>query len=226
MERAYYCRAQSENTGEKIINKDIIKKKLYSRSEYANAMSEDSFSKWLHHTVTSTAVWSFSDRILRYFRKFRLIRLVFTAISYIFTFLGTGVAFIAFSAILLFVLPILALFGIAIVFASVLERKKICAEMEQILENKSVIVFFSERDNENLSCAFQKKMILEHASENGCVSILVSPYFISPKGLFKKSFYISVREEGDRIFTVRKYVFFALKNKILKSKCASTVFFY
>ena len=189
-------------------------------------LSKNSVSEWISETVKKTLVWSVFDRLLSYFHQIRIVRLIFSVISYTVTILGTGVAFVIFATLVLFVLPFIALCAIAIVFISVLQRKKVCRQMSSLLSEKNVLVFLCDRNSDISQSAFGQKVVLDHAKDENCVSVIVSPYLISHKGLIRSDAYISFREEKENVFTVRKYVYFDLKRKVLEKKCANTIFFF
>lgn len=208
----------------KIINKDLIEKKLWLRRECATMLSKDSVSEWLSEAVKKTFVWSVFKKLISYFRQIRIVRIIIAVIGYTVTLLGTGVAFVIFATVALFILPIVALFTIAIIFISVLQRKKVCRQMEENLHGKNVLVFLCDKKTD-IANSFGKAIVLDHARKENCVVLIISPYLISPKGLESKESYISFRQEYENVYTVRKYVYFDLKRKILTKKCESTMFF-
>lgn len=196
------------------------------RRENADATENGSYFAWLKSSLRATAFTSFFQKALKYFRRFRLIRTLFTVFSYIFTFLGTGVALIIISVIFLVIMPILAIFGFAAVFISVFKRNKVCAFMNQELKDKKVFVFFPPRDPKYYKCPFFVGNCQDMANAENSAVIVVTPYFMLSEGIFSRHAFLTVRKESDNIYTVRKYIFFTLRKRVLERNTKRTVYFY
>ncbi len=185
-----------------------------------------SFTAWLRHIFKSTTPVKIFKRIYRYFRRFTLIRTVILVSSYIFTFLGTGIAFIVITAIFLVIMPLFALICFAFVFASLLDRKKTHKKMSEALGEKNVFVFLPARNDSFEKSNFFRGNCLELASKKDCAVLIVSPYYILKKGIGGKNFFFSVREESKNIYIIRRYAFFYLRKRLLDTSDRQTVYFY
>lgn len=97
--------------------------------------------------------------------------------------------------------------------------------MAENLLGKNVLVFLCDRKTD-IGNSFGKRIVIDFVKEKNCAVLIISPYLISPKGLNKNDAYISFRQECDNVYTVRKYVYFDLKRKILTKKCENTVFLF
>ncbi len=196
------------------------------RRENADASENGSYFAWLKGSLKAAVFTSFFQKALKYFRRFRLIRTLFTVFSYIFTFLGTGVALIIVSVIFLVIMPILAVFGFAAVFISVFKRKKVCAFMKHELSGKEVFIFFPPRDPKYYKCPFFVGNCQDMVKSENSAVIVVTPYFMAAKGINSHRAFLTVRKESDNIYTARKYIFFTLRKRVLEKNTKRTIYFY
>ena len=164
-------------------------------------------------------------RGVKYFRRFRLIRTVFTVFSVVFTLLGTGLAVLVLTVISLVVLPVAVLCGFAVVFASAVLRRRAIRGIEGELRGKRVSVFFPEREGKGLDSTFLDGVCRRLADEGETV-LVVTPYFISPSGLGGRGGFLAYRKESESVYLVRRYLFFALRKKLLETETERTVCYY
>ena len=196
------------------------------RRENADASESSSYFAWLKSSIKAAAFTSFFQKVLKYFRRFRLIRTLFTIFSYIFTFLGTGVALIIVSAIFLIIMPIFAVVIFAAVFLSVFKRKKVCAFMKEELNEKKVFVFIPPRDPKYYNSPFFVGNCRDMAKSENSAVIVVTPYFMDAKGINSHRAFLTLRKESDNIYTVRRYIFFTLRKRVLEKDTERNVYFY
>ena len=82
--------------------------------------------------------------------------------------------------------------------------------MRTILEGREVYVLFLTK-HENPFLAQNAKSL---AMQENCTVLIVSPYWISGRGLFAARFFCTVRKETENIYLVRRYYLFMLKRKV------------
>lgn len=59
-------------------------------------------------------------------------------------------------------------------------------------------------------------MVRENAANEGCFSVVVTPYFMSMRGIGEqKSPFMIARQEQENILIIRRHFYFALKKKII-----------
>ncbi len=71
----------------------------------------------------------------------------------------------------------------------------------------------------NVSDAWAKELAKE-----GNAAVLISPYWISPRGLRGKEFYFTIRMEEQNLYLIRRYYFFSLRKSVLREE--NTVIVY
>jgi hypothetical protein len=104
-------------------------------------------------------------------------------------------------------------------------RKKAFKKLSQFIKNKNIYVTFASRGRhfEENSCFMSTVSML---ATNGNYVIIVSPYFISSKGVCKNNFYPVVRFETNNVCIVRKYAFFALRSRLLSGNNRRVSYIY
>ncbi len=163
------------------------------------------------------------DRAMKYYKPFRIIRRIFTVISLTVTFLGTGVALLVLTVLSLVVLPLAVLCGMAAVSVSMLGVKRARRRLEQELGGRCVEIVFPSRermrDGSELLCAWA------NASTDGAL-IVVSPFFISPRGINEHRAYLALRSERERVYIVRKFVYFRLRKDLFEKIARQVVCYF
>ena len=98
--------------------------------------------------------------------------------------------------------------------------------MSSLLDKKRIFVFLPIRTDRFEESSFFAGNCLDIASRKNCAVLIVSPYYISKKGIGENNFFFSVREESKNVYIVRKYAFFYLRKRILDRSQEQTVYFY
>lgn len=97
--------------------------------------------------------------------------------------------------------------------------------MKERLAEKAVCIFFPAREpNFFDSCFFVGQC--REMSSNGYAVLVVTPFFISQKGISGNKMYLTVREDLDNVFMVRRYIFFALRRNVLERSVKKCIYFY
>ncbi len=153
---------------------------------------------------------------MKYYKPFRIIRRIFTAISLTVTFLGTGVALLVLTVLSLVVLPIAVLVGFGAVFASMLGVRSARRRLTAELADRRVEVVFLSRERMQLGSAFLCEWATQ-AAERGDVFIVVSPYYASSRGIFGRKSYLTLCAERERVYVLRKFAYFRLRASLEKT---------
>ncbi len=154
--------------------------------------------------------------LLAYIRKFRTIAFVLRIVSILFTVIETGALVILSTLLFLVLLPIGTALMLGILLTALLESRKTNRTLgARIAKKPCSVLFLSRSDN-----PFLEKNALDLASRGHTV-LIISPYWITPRGLHRGKFYCTARREANGIYLVRRYYFFSLRKHVLsRTDCA------
>ncbi len=165
------------------------------------------------------------DRAMKYYKPFRIIRRIFAAVSLAVTLLGTGVVLLVLTVLSLVVLPIAVLVCFGAVTASMLGVRKARRRLTDELGGRRVEVVFPSRerirDGSELLCAWARS----RANGDGAL-IVVSPYFVSPRGLFGRKAYLALRVDGERVYILRKFAYFRIRKDLFTRIAVQVVCYF
>ncbi len=182
------------------------------------------FYGFIRAELKSNRLVGLFDRAMKYSMPFRIVRRIFTAVSLAVTLLGTGVALLVLTVLSLVVLPIAVLIGFAAVFSSMLGVKNARDRLSRELKGRRVEIVFPSRERirngSELLCAWAKGN-----AARGDALIVVSPYFVSPRGLFGRCGYRTMRVECEHVYVLRKFAYFRMR-KDLFTRIAERVVCY
>lgn len=198
--------------------KDEISRLWHGRYQNSFLMGAKSYPMYSARLIRSTSAWSFADKGLKYFRRFRLLSYVFHYITKLIVLAESGVALVASLSVFLVALPFLILFAVFSLTAALFGRRNALRELEQKLRGKKVYILFASREQikrDNSSSGFFYSNAKDF-SKDGSAVIIVSPFFFSKKGFEKSDFYVNARQESENIYTVRKIFFFILRRKVIE----------
>ena len=130
------------------------------------------------------------------------------------TVLQTGAFVLLSTALLLIVLPLLAATLSGILLTALVESNKSNRQLEQLLQGKQVYILFAPESE----TPFFRQNVASLAALPDRAVIVVSPYWISGKGLGKSAFYCTFRKASQNLYLVRRYYFFKLKKNVLSDK--------
>ena len=174
---------------------------------------------YLYEIVTQTSLYAKWQAFFGVLRRVRAISLTIKLLTVLFSILETGALVILSTVLFLIILPIGSLLMLGILITALLESKRINQRLAAELAGKRIYVLFLRDGDAN---RFQTQNARELAT-HGTV-LLISPYWISAKGLYPHGFYCTVRREAPNILLVRKYYFFSLRRHVLKG--LDTVYLY
>lgn len=172
--------------------------------------SRPHFLSFVYHGIVDAPLYERWKAFLAYLRRFRAVAVVLRVVTLFFAFLETGALVILGTALFLVILPLGGALMLGILLTALLETRRINQRMRQVLTGKRVHVLFLPRGRADFLRAHARSL-----ADAGEAVILVSPYWISSRGLNQKGFYFTLREEAPNLYLIRQYYFFSLKRKVL-----------
>lgn len=170
---------------------------------------------YLWHSLTQNSLWMLSRRILEWLRRFRIAAFLLRAATLIWSVLQAGTAVILSTLVLLIALPLLTSLMLGILLTTLLEARKCNRFLLEKTEGKTVYVLFLPQKNS----AFFAANVRDLARDPSRTVILVSPYWISSRGLEGKGyFYCTLRRETESVYLIRRTYFFALRRRVLAKR--------
>ena len=161
-------------------------------------------------SVKEARPYRFWQRILTYVRRVRMISFAVRILGYLFAILQTGTLFLLTTAIFFIILPILTAIASVLLLTAFLDMRKSRKRMEREIGERRVYVFF------NLG-TFGAETAAEFAKGEDRICLSVSPYWLTAEGHRGNRFYLNVRREDEHFFLIRRYFFFHIRKKLLKS---------
>lgn len=169
------------------------------------------FLSYAYDLLRHAKLYVIWQNILNYFRKIRMVALILKILSIVLSVLQTGALVLLSTLLFLVILPIFVALMLGILLTALLESRKSNARMKKVLKNKQVYILFLPKQESS----FFEGNIRNLAQKEKSAVIVVSPYWISGKGLASDHFFCTVRNEGQNIYLVRRYYFFMLKKHVL-----------
>ncbi len=194
-------KSEQEKT-RKALLREFAKRRCVSRRK---GVFED-----IRKTVMEARPYRLWITLLAYFRRARTVTLILRITGWLLTLLQTGALVILTTLVFFILLPIVLLGSVVVFLIALSDTRRCLRRMQAYIGERRVFVFFSPLGEFGASHA--KSM----ASASSVV-LVVSPHWISPSCLGNSSFYINVRRDGEHLFVIRRYFFFSVRKKILKS---------
>lgn len=197
-----------------------------SRVEHcALSESRDIFSFSLNLLRGSYAfrIW---EKYMKYFRRFRFVTTAVRLFPWILLLISTHTLLYAVAAVAVVMIPLLLLVLISLATSAFIRYRDVNERMEKRLSGKTVYVFFPERTGEFSGAAFWRENIFDLASRDAVCVVVVSPFFLSPRGLLRRPFYFNMRTEAPHVFLVRRHYFYSLKKHVLPHCTKRLIFIY
>ena len=173
------------------------------------------FFGYLWGTWRRTPLWSYWQRWLTVFRRFRTVALVIRVLTFLFSLLQTGTLVILSTLIFLVILPLLAVLMLGILITAAIESRRSNRYLERTLTDRRVCVLFPSADPTPFFAQSARRLVAE-----GFAVIVVSPFWISARGIGhpkqKRTFYATLRREAPDLYLVRRYYFFSLRKHVLQ----------
>lgn len=150
------------------------------------------------------------QKLLLNLRRIRLISFFIRIIGWIFTLLQTGTLVLLSTVILFVALPLILAFLLGVAFAALIDTRKSFKRLSAALQDKRVYVLFC------VNGAFAEANARALASDPSLAVLAVSPYRISSGGFHRSKRYVNMRQEGERLFLIRRHFYFFVRKHLLK----------
>lgn len=203
-----------------------ISEDFFERIQNEKAFKNRNYLFYLSSLLQRSHGYHLWHRYLTFFRKFKLISLLFRLYSYFLVLLQLGTAFFVVILGFLLLLPILLLGAGLVIFSSLLLYRRENKNMGPILKTQNTLVFFPTRGNELAEGSFFRSHIEEISKRPDSLILIVSPYFWSGKGITGTRFYFLLRKEKENVYMVRKHYYFSLKKAVLNKNPNSLTLIY
>ena len=196
-----------------------VEKRWKEGSTHKKMTAYRHFFTYAYHLFTTAPLYSHWQTLLSYVRRFRAIAFFFRVLTVILAVIETGALVILTTAVFLVILPLLAALMLGILLTAAIDTGRANRLLQKELGEKKLFVFFLPRENAAFLTLWAQEL-----SKEGHGVILVSPYWILPKGLGKGHFYFTVRKEREDLYLIRRYYFFAFRRQVLKKEAAVVVY--
>lgn len=177
------------------------------------------FFGYAYDQFTHTPLYSHWQNLLSLIRRFRTVAFLLRMLTVIVTVVETGALVLLTTALFLVILPLGAALMLGILLTALLESRRSNRLLRTQVTGKRVYVLFLHTAENAFLWQNAKSL-----ANDGNTVIVVSPYWISSKGLQKGNFYATFRRESKGIYLIRRYYFFSLRKHVLKD--ADTAFLY
>lgn len=189
---------------------DAITRTQLDATHHKAMTSHRFFFGYVYDLFTHTPVYTHWKNLLAYFRRFRTVTFLLRALTLLLNIVETGALVILTTAVFLVILPILAALMLGILITACIESKRTNQTLLLSAQGRKIYVLFLPPQ----PGPFFAKNVKDLA-KNGTVVFVVSPYWISPKGLSGGHFYCTARKELEGVYLIRRYYFFSLQKHVL-----------
>lgn len=177
-------------------------------SRIAQDFSKRSYPRYLFGIINSSSAVRIFRKISAIFRKARLVSLIITASVTV----STAVLLIP---IYLIALAVMALLTGLTAFCSMFFASRMNKRLRGELTGKHLYVFVvSDPDTlkpDSFFCGNARRL----AENPDCAVLVVSPHNLGREGLGGKRFYLTARQEAERLYIVRRHYFFNVRRRVL-----------
>ena len=168
-----------------------------------------SFVAYAWDLIRSTRLVALWQRILTLFRRVRLLTVTVRILTLLFSFLQAGTLLLLSTALLLVLLPLLLLALIVTLTVAFFQSGKSNRLLRERTSGRQIYVLFLDREHTPF---FEGNV--RSLAKGDAVVLIVSPFWLSGKGLRKKGFYSTVRQEEKNVYLLRRYYFFSMKKQV------------
>ena len=198
-------------------NTDILQKRMQEIDDAYQKSRRSGFFRDVLTSVRQAKPFRFWKRLIAYFRRLRMISFLFRVIGAAFAFLQTGTLVLLTTALLFVLLPLFLVVSVGILSVSFLGMRKSRKQLEHVIADGRVYVFFALGE-------FGSSAAVELSQTSDLVCLAVSPHWISPETAYSNRFYLNIRYETQRFYTVRRYFYFYLRKKLLKPQKTTLIY--
>ncbi len=196
------------------------------RIRQSEHLGKPEYFSYLYSLLRRTQVYTVWERAINYFRRFRLVSLLFRTISYLTLLVQFGTAFFFAALVILILLPVILLGALGILFSAIALYRVENRKMKRLLDAKEIVVFFPTREGEFGKGRFWSGNLSDIATRKNTIVLIVSPFFWSGRGFCHGNFYFLGRKETENIYILRRHYYFSLYRRVLDNKEGSVAFVY
>ncbi len=185
----------------------------------ARRFSKKSYLRYLIQSIKESGIGLFFSRIARFWRRLRLVRNVTLVIAAI-------IAALLVSAVFITALPFLLLFSLVTFLVVIFRARVTNRRMTEKLADKRVRVMILPDSVTFRDDTFAERSAKAMSKEPNTAVLVVSPYFMSPRGLGGRGMFFTVREEAENLYLVRRCYYFLLRRQVLDAVCEDVSVMY
>lgn len=182
-------------------------------SRNRNGIRHRTLFGFLYGSLTHTPIYAHWRHLLAYLRRFRTFVFIARVLTGLLSALQTGALVILSTAILLVLLPMFLFATITVLLIARIRSRQANLRLRYEIGDRSVCVLFLSTSHNPFLAQNARSL-----AKDGCTVVVVSPYWISSKGLAKGEFYATFREEFPHVILARRYYFLHLRRHILINK--------
>ncbi len=197
------------------------------RADNEAMFSKKSYPSFVWSHLMHTSFVNIYKRILSYIRRYAFITMTIKILTLFFVFIEAVLLFVISTSA--FIMSILITFFIShiLMLFSVFTRKKQNRKNRILLADKDIVIFFPPKHRAFEENSYFRFLVREYANQKNHTVLLVSPFLISSKGLFKcKKPYHSLRIDEKNILLVRRSYYFTLRKKVINELARSVTEIY
>ena len=215
------------------IKKDAIirekRERLFLRSTASRArlFSKKNFAGFLIGSFKLKSLFTFYRRLVYVVRRYTFIATTIKILTFALGILQSGAIIVLLTGTMALALPLTLIFTYTAIVFSFIFRKRIAKRVRTIICNKKVTVFFPQRKRAFEKGSFFEAMVCDSVKDEGSLAVIVSPYAISTIGISKKRTpFLALRTESERIVIMRSHYFFTFKKKFLLTHNKNITFIF
>lgn len=187
---------------------------LESAAKSTCLYQKKSFAAFLVGSLRAKNLFYLYKRLVYIVRKYTFITTTLRILSFILGLIQSGALIVLFTGSLAVSLPITLVFSYSALVFTLIFGKRITKNAREMTHGKNIVLFFPPRRALEKEGFFMG--MVADVARNGSLAVIISPYSFLTRGLFgKKSFYLAMRQESERIIIMRPHYFFTFKRRIL-----------
>ena len=198
------------NNGDRATLEESVGELMQSAAQNSRMNKHRFFLGYLRGTVKSAPLYGHWQSFLTYLRRFRMLTLILRAVGLFLTILETGALVLLTTALFLVILPILSALMLGILVTAGVESRHSNTALKKSLKDRQMIVWFLRTDGGSFQWENARDL-----TRRGYVVLLISPHWISPRGMRRLPFYCTFRQECTDVYLIRRYYFFSLRKHVL-----------
>lgn len=199
--------------------KDKYAEEFEKLSRNESLFSKKNYFSFLLNHISHTSIFHLYKRMVSISRKYALVSTSLKIAAVILAILQTSTIFVLATSVFIVSLPFTFIIGYSVFILTLFGRRRVTKMFKASVENKNITVLIPPRGRAFERGSFFRGMANDYASDENNFVIIVSPYFLSSKGVGeKRSFFPMARFEKDNLVIVRRHYFFALKKFAKKTQ--------